>query len=428
MNYELKIYFLRHRNLGFFVFFCILLYNANAQTMSLDVILNTIEQNNPELKIYDAKIKANDAYASGAKAFEAPRIGTGFFMTPYNPTYWKSSEHGDDGMGSFMISAEQMIMNPKKLDAMSGYMQSMSGMDKEMKNYMRNEMFSMAKMNYYEWIVMQKKLQIIKESESLLEYLIQSTELRYVYGMDKLSSYYKAKAMLGDMQRMRIMIESEIKQKMIALNTMMNQDKETSFNIDTVYTIKNYDVALHDTTSLSSVRSDYKTINQNINMLRSKQLYEQSKQYPDFGLRYDHMFAFGKQPQQFSLMFMASIPIAPWSSKAYKANISGLSLEMESLKNKQQSILNNTDGEVHLLKEQIKSKKEQLSLYEKSIIPSMKKNYESMLIAYEQNTEELAMTIDAAQNLKTVRISYLDQLMELLMLQVKYEKELEIKN
>jgi outer membrane protein TolC len=224
------------------------------------------------------------------------------------------------------------------------------------------------------------------------------------------------------------MIESEIKQKMIALNTLMNQDEETSFNIDTTYSVKSYEIDLHDTAYISTVRSDYKTISQNINMLRTKQIYEQSKQNPDYGLRYDHMFAFGKQPQQFSLMFMATIPIVPWSSKAYKANIAGLSLEMEALKQQQQSVLNNTDGEVRLLKEQIKSKKEQLSLYEKSIIPSIKKNYESMLIAYEQNTEELAMTIDGAQNLKTIQISYLDQLMELLMLQVKYERELEIMN
>jgi cobalt-zinc-cadmium efflux system outer membrane protein len=54
--------------------------------MSLENILNEIEKNQPELKKYDAKINAYDTYASGAKALDAPQVGAGFFMTPYNPT------------------------------------------------------------------------------------------------------------------------------------------------------------------------------------------------------------------------------------------------------------------------------------------------------------------------------------------------------
>ena len=57
----------------------------------------------------------------------------------------------------------------------------------------------------------------------------------------------------------------------------------------------------------------------------------------------------------------------------------------------------------------------------------MKKNYETSLLAFEQNKEELFMTLDAWQNLKLVQLSYLDMLNELLQLQVNYEKELEIR-
>ena len=46
-----------------------------------------------------------------------------------------------------MLSAQQMFMNPKKLNANSEYMKSMSGVETEMKKSMRNELFSMAKMS-----------------------------------------------------------------------------------------------------------------------------------------------------------------------------------------------------------------------------------------------------------------------------------------
>ena len=149
-----------------------------------------------------AKINAYNTYATGAKSLDAPQVGAGFFMTPYNPQMWKADPSmNTNGMGSFMISAQQMIMNPKKLNANSDYMKSMSGVETQMKGSMRNELYSMAKMSYYGWVVLKRKTTVLKESEGILKYLIESTELRYKYGMDKLNAYYN-----GDLQGKTIAI------------------------------------------------------------------------------------------------------------------------------------------------------------------------------------------------------------------------------
>ena len=398
-----------------------------AQTLSLDTILHTITQNNQELKYYDARIGAYNAYAKGARAFDPPQVGAGFFMTPYNPQMWKpDGMNNSDGMGSFMISAQQMFMNPHKLNANATYMNSMSGVDSAMQNSMRNEMFAMAKMNYYEWMLMKKKLVVLNESEELLIYLIKATELKYTYGMDKLNSYYKAKAMLGEMQTMKVMVEQEIKQKMIVLNTLMNRDKNIPFDIDSNYVLKNYEIGSPDRVAIVKSRSDYTVLSKNINVLKTKQNYEYSKRRPDFGVKYDHMLAFGTQPQQFSLMAMVSIPIVPWSSKMYKSNVAGLDFEIEATKIKQLSFINQVGGNIENIRVKIKSKKQQMELSVKIIIPSMSKNYETELLAYEQNTGMLFMVLDAWQNLKVVQLMYLDQVMEILSLQTEFEKQLEI--
>lgn len=408
-----------------------LLFNpkiAAAQVLTMDSVLNAIEKNHPELKMYDAQMNAFDTYATGARSLDAPQVGAGFFMTPYDPQMWKSDAMtGSRGMGSFMISAQQMFSNPKKLNANYTYMQSMSNVEKEMKGATKNELFSMAKMSFSEWQIMKKKLKILNESEELLGYIIQSTEIRYTYGMDKLNAYYKAKAMLGDLQQMKIMAETEIKQKMIELNTLMIRNKDQVFDIDTLFTLKDYETAVTDTTIIATNRSDYKALSQNLNLLTNKQLYERSKRLPDFGVKYDHMLAFGTQPQQFSLMGMVTIPIAPWSSKMYESSVAGLNYEIEAVKNQQQALVNDASGYIQSLKSQIKNKKQQISLYEKTIIPAMRKNYQATLLAYEQNTEELFMTLDAWQNLKIAQLGYLDLVNDLLQLQVQYEKQLEIK-
>jgi len=402
--------------------------NAPGQILTLDSIFKAIDNKQPKLKIYDARIKAYDAYASGARSLDAPQVGAGFFMTPYNTMMWKpDAATGSPGMGSFMISAQQMIMNPKKLRANSSYMEKMSGVDGEMKSAMRNELFSMAKMNYYEWLVLKKKLRVLAESEALLGYVVRSTEIRYTYGLDKLNAYYKAKAMLGDVQNMKLMTELEIRQARIDLNTVMNRGKDLMFDIDTSFVLKNYEDNLIDSSAIPANRSDYKAYSQNIDLLGLKQVYERSKRLPDFGLKYDHMIAFGTQPWQFSLMAMVSIPIVPWSSKMYRSTVNGLNFEIEALKNEQKVLINQTTGNLQNIKERIRSKKQQFDLYEKTILSAMRKNYQITLLAYEQNNEELFMVLDAWQNLKVAQLGDLDLLKDLLLLQVEYEKELEIK-
>ena len=403
-------------------------FKTFSQVMSLENILNEIEKNQPELKKYDSKINAYNTYASGAKSLDAPQVGAGFFMTPYNPMMWKADPAmNTNGMGSFMLSAQQMIMNPRKLNANSDYMKSMSGIETQMKGSMKNELFSMAKMSYYEWVVLKRKTSILKESESVLKYLIESTELRYKYGMDKLNAYYKAKGMLGDIQTMMVMTTQEINQKIIELNTLMNRDKNLNFDIDTLIRFNEYENTQVDSATIMSSRSDFKVLKQNENLLRAKQTFENSKRLPDFGVKYDHMLAFGRQPQQFSLMAMITIPIAPWSNKMYKSTVKGLSYEIEAVKLEQQSFVNNISGAIENIKVKIKNKKQQIELSEKVVIPSMIKNYETALLAYEQNTEELFMVLDAWQNLKLMQLNYIDQLMQLAELQIQYENQLEIK-
>lgn len=400
------------------VFFIIWIsaFVLKAQILNLDSIKTIIEKQNPMLSMYDMQIKASDAYAVGAKSWEPPQIGTGLYMTPY--TFEKN-------MGSYMISIQQMIPNPAKLKASQKYMQSMSAVDIQNKNVQKNNLFSLAKMDYFEWVILKKKRIVLSESEELLQYMINVSEIRYPLEQEKLGNIYKAKAGLGELQSMQLMVDNEIMQKQISLNTLMNRDKNTSFDIDTSIVIVNYEESNMDTSAISHYRSDIKAIDQEINVSVLKQKVERSKSKPDFGIRYDNMFAFGNQPFQFSIMGMITIPIAPWSSKMYKANIEGVKYEILSFKKQKESMINEVSGMLRSFSSQIKSKKQQVSLYKNNIIPALEKNYKTSMLAYEQNTEDLFTVLDAWQTLKMAKIEHLNQLKELLLLQVKYEELIE---
>lgn len=402
--------------------------SLQAQILTLDSVLTVISFKNPELRSYESRIRSASEYASGAKSFDPPQIGAGFFMTPYNPMMWQADDMtGSQGMGSFMLSAEQMFMNRQKRRANGNVMLGMANVDRQMQGAMKNEMFAMAKMSYYMWVILQKKLAVIDESEKLLDYLVKSAQLRYTHGMDKLSAFYKSQAMLSEMKSMRLMTEFEIQQQRITLNTLMNRNKETQFMVDTSLSALRKEIQGFDSTNIVEQKSEYKLLTENMNLLKAKQDLERAKLKPDFGIKYDHMVGFGRQPQQFSLMGMLTIPIAPWSSKMYKSSIRGLNFEIEALGYQQQAVLNNIAGILSSYREQIKTKEQQLELYSSQIIPAMRKNYEVSLIAFEQNNEELFMTLDAWQNLKLIQLNYYDMIYQLIELRVKYEKELEIR-
>jgi hypothetical protein len=56
-----------------------------------------------------------------------------------------------------MIGVTQMIPNASRLKADSDYMNAMSSVEVENKNYTVNQLNALVKTNYYQWIVLDKK-------------------------------------------------------------------------------------------------------------------------------------------------------------------------------------------------------------------------------------------------------------------------------
>jgi outer membrane protein TolC len=392
--------------------------------MSLDDIFTLIQKNNPEMKMYDAQVLALDEAAKGAKSWEPPQLATGFYMTPYNTSLTKSMD-GQKGMGSYMISVSQMFPNKKEQNANASYKQAISSVDRQNKQAVLNELYAAAKTKYYDWIVIEKKLAVLDDNEKLLRFMIRSTELRYKNNLGKLNTYYKAKAELGKIKSRREELLNEETQKKISLNTLMNRDKNEEFIVDTNYVLKNYQDV--DSVYLIQARSDIHAVEQSLKINQLQLNLEKTKQLPQFGIEYQHMFGFGKSPWMFTLMGTVKIPLAPWSSGSYKANIEGLKWKAKSFEAQKQMILNKAAGEAEGLISSIKSKKDQLQLFEQNIIPALKKNYQVTQLAYEQNTGELFELLDAWQTLNMTEFDYLDQLQDLLNLQVELDKILEQK-
>lgn len=149
------------QNKTYLVLFALLVVGTGrAQTLKLAAVIDSITVSHPVVKMYNQEIRSMDEAAKGAKSWMPPEFSTGLWMVPYNPSYWKKSDMGN-GMGQYMLGGQQMIPNKKKQQADAAYMQTMSSVEKEKKNATLNELVNDAKQFYYEWIILEKKLNIL---------------------------------------------------------------------------------------------------------------------------------------------------------------------------------------------------------------------------------------------------------------------------
>lgn len=403
-------------------FYLGMIASASTQVLSLDSVLAVIDRQNPMLQEYDKRAKAFDEYATGARSWMAPMVGAGTFMTPYGNQMLM--EEGDKG--AWMFTIEQEIPNPAKLNANRRYLLSRGGVEKEGRSVQFNTLRAEARTYYYQWLVAEEKLKVLKENERIIDLMLKLARIRYPYNQGSLGNVYKAEGRLNEVQNMKLMTRSDIEEKGFRLKALMNIPGTDSIMIDTATVIDfTYDEIINDTSALSDQRSDIRQIDQTIEVMRLNQQLQKFQAKPDFKIKFDHMQPIGNMPTQFSAMAMVSIPIAPWSSKMYKAEVRGMQYEIEAMKKGREAILTETRGMLAGMANQIMRMEQQLENYKAKIIPALRKNYQTLMLAYEENREQLPIVIDGWEALNMAQMEYLEKLEEYYTMIVTYEKELE---
>jgi cobalt-zinc-cadmium efflux system outer membrane protein len=395
---------------------------ANAQVITLDSVLSAIDQQNPMLQQFDQRVNAMNAYTAGAKSWMAPMVGAGPYWYPY-PGQQLMDER-DKGM--FMFNIEQDIPNPAKLNAKRNYFSSRASVEEKGRSIQYNKLRAEAKTLYYDWLVLNRKLSVLEENQQIVELMLELARLRYPYNQGSLGNIYKAEGRLYEVQNMTLMTKSEISEKEYRLKALMNMKPDAVFKLDTLtQVVFDPNQIAKDTASLRTNRSDVQQINRSIEVMLQNQILQNSQAKPDFRIRYEHMQPRGDMPMQFSLMAMVSIPIVPWASKMYKSEVAGMNYEIEAMKNEQAGILLEARGMILGMASQLKRMQQQLSNYELKIIPALRKNYETLMLSYEENREQLPIVIDGWEALNMAQMDYLEKMQDYYSMIVSYEKEIE---
>lgn len=416
------------RGLKIYIVGCMLLwitplYSQDTAKLSLEQIITKVEAEYPLVLQYDSRIKSLQSKVDGSKSWMPPTFSAGLNSFPYQLDMIKEK---DDPMNwaAIMFSAEQMIPNSAKLRAKGGYYSSLKEVQQNNAEWTKNILRSEVRALYYQRLVAERKLKLVDESNELLNLFITISESRYTVNQADLSTIFKAKAKLKELNNMRSMINSEISESNIGLNTLLNRPTNTFFEVDTVVDLKNYDSETLPQDTSSVQRSDIKSMTNNIRSMELNRKWMATGSKPDFGLRVSHMTMLG-MPDQFSIMGMITIPIAPWSSKMYKTEVQSMNYDIQAMSREKENMKLMAIRMINEKLSMLKYEREQYVNYENDIIPSYEKNMQASFAAYKQNTGNFFVLLDAWEMLLMKRLEQLDKLKLLLKLQTEYEYETE---
>lgn len=393
--------------------------------LGLKDVFAVIDKNYPQLQYYTSKISSIRAMAEGAKAWMPPTVAVALDRFPYRLSMLK--EQSADNQAGIMVSFQQMIPNAAKLNAKRDYILSLENAQHNDLEWQKNVLHFTARLYYYRRYTAERKLRIISEYRGLLNMLIKTAKDKYTYNQADLGTIFKGEATLTELANMETMLLSQIAESSIGLSTLMNDDIYAIFNIDTLLAPIDYSSQyLHAADTSQLIRNDILSMQSQINAMQLNKKLAATASKPDFGIQVSHSQMFG-MGNQFSIMGMMTLPIFSWSSKMYKSEVKSMSYEIEAMQ-KQTATMQ------LMAKQMIREKltmlmyaRKQLDNYENNILPSYRKNMESSLLSYRQNTGSFFVLLDAWNMLFMKELERMDKLGEVFTTQSEFEYQNEIK-
>ncbi|GAA4340804.1 hypothetical protein GCM10023184_38730 [Flaviaesturariibacter amylovorans] len=393
---------------------------AQGPVLPLDSVLSRIERNNMQLHAFELRAQAFRYSADAATAQMAPMVGLGTFMTPY-PGQMKM-EPSD--AGQLMLRIEQDITNPSKLNARKRYIESQAAIEQAGKAVTWNDLRAEARRQYYTWLVARQRISVLERNERIMVTMRKIEEVRYPYNQSQLGGIYKVDARIEENRNMIRMQQGEIARAHAYLNGLMNAPYDFQFTVDTTLSVTASSVAV-DTAYLAAARGDIRRMDANIQSMRLDIESMNRQRRPDFKIQYDHMYPLdAMMPNQYSVMAMVSIPIAPWASKMYKSGVKGMQLNIQAMEQERKAMLIESQGMAYGMKAEIATMERRIRGLEETVIPQMQKALDAYYINYQENKIQLPVVLDAWEALNMLQTQALEEKLRLYQMIADYEKSL----
>ncbi len=377
--------------------------NSNAKGSQLNLLIERVMQQNPEILVASKKIEALKQEVIQETALEDPQFTVTQWQIPSNFDVANPAQTWY-GIGQTFPFPGKRALKGKIAEKEVEYQTQM------LQGTIR-EIILKLKTSYYQLFLANKEIQIHLEHQTLLEEFIQSAQHKYSAGIGTQQDIVKAEVELSKLHTSLLTLEED---KIIAestINALLNQPaempqevSEEEANAEIKYTLDEI------TPSILKTRPELIAANLQIEKKETTLSLAEKYVYPDFMGELTYMASTHGEANMW--MAVAKINL-PWIfNQKYQAKINQIQLEKEGVEAERVQIRNQTLAELRILYSKIKSLENSLSMYRNGILPQAGQALESSRIAYRTGKTDLLNVIDSERTLKDLQMTYYETLVQ----------------
>ena len=371
------------------------------ETLTLQQVVDTAVKNNPAVIESQKRWEEKQARIPLAKAWANPQFG---IMKDDIP---KDTLNPFDAMMT-EYTFTQDIMNPSKLKAMG----KMAGSDAEMAkaNYQDRQMevYTMAKMSYYDLLYADRALEIGKENQQLMGQLVQIAQVNYSTGMVPLQDTLRAQTEFSKMTTDLLSMASMSAVAKAKVNTVIGRRADTPLVVKEEFSAPppNFDLnklQLEAQTGKPAVLG----MERQVEMAKNSMELAKRQQLPDYqfsiGYKDRKQTMMDTAPDTWKMEVMVMLPI--WQSKN-KAEIKSAGASLDAAQASLINMQNMTDLDLQMALTEAQSAWRLIDLYKNTVIPQAEQTYQAGVVSYTNGKVDFMAVLDSLNALRNVRLDY----------------------
>lgn len=394
--------------------------NSYPQKVSLQDLIDIALQVSPELKMYEAKIRASENRIQQNTNLPDPMLSFGVMDLPV-----PSLSFNRDMMTQKVVGLSQEFPFPGMLSAKEDVNIKDVEIVKQEYNDKRNEIIKDLTQSYFELIYIRNEIELTEKSRQLMKQILDVVRSMYSVADASQQNVFRVELELTKMSEMIAALKSEEAEQLSAINSLLLKDPETELETDSLPQFSFAKINIDDLISKAEANRPYL---RGILIAEEKEKLNQSVAeydfYPMFRLSAQYAFREDLQPDgmqqdnMISLMLDISLPLN------YGGKVSAM---VEETKSMQEMYRQQYSASVQMLKREfgmavakLNSLKNRIELVEQGLLIQAKENFNSALASYQVGEIDFMNVIEAQTNLYTIeknlyrlRTDYLKQIAEL---------------
>jgi len=386
--------------------------------LQLEELISEAIRNNPQILSAEYQADASRTKIDQVTSWDAPQVGVEFFQTPIKsfPNPFKDQMEMD-------YFVQQMIPFSGKLSAMGRMASSNSEMYRQNLESTKRKIIRDLKKSYYELYFVQRKIEINKENQELLQNFVEIASKQYEVGMGKQEDILRAQTELSTLVNEGINLLKEKKNVEAMINTILKRPPESTLGEILDIEIKAPEFTFDQLkTIVLETRPELKAMRSNIEMNQSEVKLSKLEYFPDFMVRVMYKDMLMTNNDFWSAMIGINIPLAFWSSDKYKYKVIESELNVKKAESDYESMKNMVLYEVQDALVKVRTNENLVSLYKTTVIPQAEQTLRSTISSYQTGKTEFLMLIDAYRMVLMAKLDYHMALMNYMSSQAELEQ------